>query len=537
MREHFERAIGNITEHGDTDIFPFPIENLIFFDKKEAVVGLLIDLDNDFSSCLASSPPSNYSALTPVGYTGFRWATQIDPLWNAYLLGLVLSIATDIENSRIPKHENVVFSYRYNPHDADGTLFDKEFNWRSFMERSIVLAKQNSFVVSCDISEFYSRLNHHRLENALKQLDLKGDQIFKIKALLSNFSGTYSFGIPIGGPAARILSELLLGQIDKLLRLEGIQFCRFADDYHIFSDSYEDAFRSLVFLSERLLLNQGLQLQKAKTKIMSGAEFIATSPIGNDDDAPADESSSDIKEQSQNLMRFAIRFDPYSPTAAGDYELLRAELEKFDILSLLKTELVKSRIHISLSKKIVSAVRYIRNSQRDEAILSLVSNETLLYPIYSNVLWVVKILYDELADEMKEKVIQHVRKLVKERSHAMQIDLTLSYAIRLLSCSAGPENEETLNRVFKETSSITVRRDIILAMAKWKAWYWLSDLRSSFRTLSPAERRAFLVASYVLTDEGRHWRDHIKQELSPFELLVRTWASEKVQISGWSVPV
>jgi hypothetical protein len=134
-------------------------------------------------------------------------------------------------------------------------------------------------------------------------------------------------------------------------------------------------------------------------------------------------------------------------------------------------------------------------------------------------------------------VIEHVRKLVKERSHAMQIDLTLSYAVRLLSCAAGPENEETLNRVFKETSSISIRRDIILAMARWKAWYWLSDLRGNFRTLSPAERRAFLVASYVLTDEGKHWRDHIKQELSPFELIVRSWASEKVQAPGWSVPI
>ena len=538
MKEYFERAVKNVTLHGDTDIFPFPIENLIFFDKRGEVVDLLLNIDDNFSSTLTGYPPSNYSALTPVGYTGFRWATQIDPIWNAYLLGVVLSIAVEIERVRIPKDEEIVFSYRYEPDDVAGTLFDREFNWRSFMERSLVMAGQSDFVVSCDISEFYSRLNHHRLENALKHLNLKGDQAFKIRTLLSNFSGTYSFGIPIGGPAARILSELLLDQIDKLLRLEGIQFCRFADDYHIFSKSHEDAFRSLVFLSERLLVNQGLQLQKAKTKIMSGAEFIATSPLGNNDiDAPADQTSPEIKEQSQNLMRFAIHFDPYSPTAADDYETLRAELEKFDILSLLKTELVKSRIHISLSKKIVSAIRFIRESQRNEAILALISNEVLLYPIYSNVLWVVKTLYDELADGTQAEIIQHVRKLVKERSHAMQIDLTLSYAIRLLSCSAGPENEETLNRVFKETNSISIRRDIILAMAKWKAWYWLSDLRGNFRTLSPAERRAFIIASYALTDEGRHWRDHIRDELSPFELIVRAWAAEKVQIPGWSVPI
>jgi hypothetical protein len=55
-------------------------------------------------------------------------------------------------------------------------------------------------------------------------------------------------------------------------------------------------------------------------------------------------------------MRLSLRFDPYSPTAVDDYEAMREELGKIDILGLLKSELVKSRIHISLSKKIVSAV-------------------------------------------------------------------------------------------------------------------------------------------------------------------------------------
>src|SRR5947209_8349558 len=113
MRVFFQRAIANITKHGDTDIFPFPIENHVFFDKKEDVVSLLLDIDSHFSERLAQLPPSNYSALAAVGYTGFRWATQLDPLWNAFFLGLVLSIADDIEAARIPKDRNTIFSYRY----------------------------------------------------------------------------------------------------------------------------------------------------------------------------------------------------------------------------------------------------------------------------------------------------------------------------------------------------------------------------------------------------------------------------------------
>jgi hypothetical protein len=36
------------------------------------------------------------------GYTGFRAATQIDPLWNAYLLDVVIALGPSIEAARIP---------------------------------------------------------------------------------------------------------------------------------------------------------------------------------------------------------------------------------------------------------------------------------------------------------------------------------------------------------------------------------------------------------------------------------------------------
>jgi hypothetical protein len=74
-------------------------------------------------------------------------------------------------------------------------------------------------------------------------------------------------------------------------------------------------------------------------------------------------------------------------------------------------------------------------------------------------------------------------------------------------------------------------------MARWRAWAWLSDLKNSFRTLSPTERRAFVIASYVMSDEGRHWRQHISRELTSFEDLVRLWMSEKIQQTSWRIPV
>lgn len=176
METHFfDRAIRNIVAFGDTDIFPFPIENHIMFDVPERFKRLLIDLDNRFDALLYEYPPAKANAIVPVGYTGFRWVAQIDPLWNAYLLALTLSLADDIEKERTPTSRNVVHSYRYKWDETSSEIFSRDFSWRTFQVTSRDLAESAKYVVACDISEFYGRVNHHRLENALQHLDMELD--------------------------------------------------------------------------------------------------------------------------------------------------------------------------------------------------------------------------------------------------------------------------------------------------------------------------------------------------------------------------
>ena len=539
MDTYFQRAISNVIHHGDTDIFPFPIENHVFFDKPRETAALLEDIHKHFEDYLNRYPPAHEAALTPVNYTGFRWATQLDPLWNLYFLALSLSIADQIEAARLPPTLTSVFSYRYKWNEATGDLFDNNYSWRAFMDCSLRHASEHKFVIVCDISEFYPRLNHHRLENALLQLSLSGDTPKRIMTFLSNFSNTNSFGLPIGGPAARILSELVLNQIDRLLRTENIVFCRYADDFHMFCDSYEDAYANLLFLSDKLLRNQGLQLQKSKTRIMSAAEFIATNPLQPDVGKGDEGDAASAQERATGLMKLSLRFDPYSPNRKEDYAALKKEIERFDIIGLLRDELLKSRVHIGLARKIIQAVRFLDPKERGDAIVVLMNNAELLYPIFSTVLTVAKNVFDEIPAESQIYTHQKVVDLIEKRSHVLRVDLNLTFALRLLSCRHSPEAEAVLAAVYKRSmaASSLLRRDIILTMAKWKNWYWLSDLRASFRSLSPAERRAFIIASYALRDEGKHWRHHTSGEFSPFERLVQTWTSEKVNQVGWTIPL
>ena len=72
-----EAAVNNIAAYGDTDIFPFSFEQHIFHDQPELIRGTLEDVHSDFESQLATNAPENINTLAPVGYTGYRWATQL----------------------------------------------------------------------------------------------------------------------------------------------------------------------------------------------------------------------------------------------------------------------------------------------------------------------------------------------------------------------------------------------------------------------------------------------------------------------------
>jgi hypothetical protein len=168
--------------------------------------------------------------------------------------------------------------------------------------------------------------------------------------ILSKFSGTISYGLPVGGPASRILAELALNHRDKHLKSKGVVFCRYADDYTIFCESESDAYKKLILLSEKLS-NDQLGLQKDKTKIMTSEEFkeihLFLDPQPN----------SEVAEDEQKLLNISIRFDPYSATAVEDYELLKEAVREIDIIGILSREVNKTRIDQTVTKQAINAIK------------------------------------------------------------------------------------------------------------------------------------------------------------------------------------
>ncbi|MBZ5621446.1 MAG: RNA-directed DNA polymerase [Acidobacteriia bacterium] len=513
-------ALDNILAYGDTDVFPFPLEQHIIHDQRAEVLKLLSMIDQNFDQFLhEKQPPANQSLLAPVGYTGFRWATQLDPIWNAYLLALVISIGDDIEKQRIAVDRHVVFSYRFLRCSGDPAIFHKDVGWPEFQSRSLELAETHDYVVVADISDFYSRVYHHRLDNALREATDRAEVARRIMKFLQHFARNNSYGLPVGGPAARLLSELLLNRVDHLLLSKRFAFCRFADDYHLFAKSKEEAYEALIFLTEKLLDNEGLSLQKSKSRILGRTEFLASVRFQDETDAGEPRLSW------RRFMAMKLKYDPYSPTRDADYAKLKDGVGQFDIVGMLGRELSKTRVHEALTRRLMKAIPYLEGDQRAKAVRSLIDNIEILFPLFPQIMLLTKELFQDLDTDLQNHVSKFLRDQIRAKTHVMRLDLNVSYALRILGQQRSPENESLLVELFDVTRSHSVRRDIIWIMARWGALYWISDLKNRYSLLEAWERRAFIVASYILRDEGSHWRDHSKKSFQPVEDLFRTWSS------------
>lgn len=523
MKAFLGAAIANVYKYGDTDIFPFPIENRIIYDKKDEICEILIDYCKEFRECFSRNPPSDIRSMVPVHHTGFRWATQLDPIWNVFLLGHILSIAEAIEDARLGT--DIVFSYRLDRSSyLSGSLFRTDVNWRHFIEHSRSKLNDYEYVVLCDIADCYSRVSHHKLENNLQIINTPPDTRKLIIEYLSFLTDTRSSGLPIGGPAARMLAELALNNVDQHLHSARIPFSRYADDYHMFAKSKADAYSYLFRISDALD-NEGLALQKSKTRIVSRTEYqnITKSLFG-------DESAHDSPVQ--RLMSLNLRFDPYAPNAVEKYEELKEQLERIDIIGLLNEQLSQSRIHITVTRRIVSALRSVDNDSQYGAVLSMLDNMDSLFPVAANVLISIDEMFTNFDGAQQEEICQRLREMHESGHEVMGIECFVAYSVRIIRRKRTVANQQWLTNLYSTATSSLIRREIILAFANWGNFPWLSMFRREFEAASPWERRAFVLASFSMGDEGKHWRSHTKRRFDDFERIAQLWGAEIVQRGG-----
>lgn len=154
--------------------------------------------------------------FAPKHQFGFRLCTQLDPVDEIIYSAIVYEMGEDLENSRINKNRNIVFSNRFSPSN-DGKLWDENYNHSKFDEKtnSIINSGDYEYIILADIADFFPRIYTHILENSLIRATGKRAHIESIKRLLKTIYQNVSYGIPVGSEISFLLAETMLDSIDR----------------------------------------------------------------------------------------------------------------------------------------------------------------------------------------------------------------------------------------------------------------------------------------------------------------------------------
>jgi hypothetical protein len=286
-KKYIDWAIEHISTCGDTDVFPYPIELSFLKDRKAEVSGELANWD-----AMQHHPLSLVESLVPKTRFGFRTAHQAFLPDLVYFTSAVLSLAEKIEAGRDSASSRRAFSYRLLPLGSP-ELFDtkrKYKDWLEYIQGVLWFSTEYTHVVITDISDFYSRIYRHRLENIVESITGDAKTTKVIEQSLADWRSRQSFGIPVGSNASRILAEAALNDTDLALSSEGYEFTRYVDDIMLFVKDGQDPYAALAFLANHLAINEGLALNNQKTKVLSWEEFRQKfdEKSGEDEDAAHD---------------------------------------------------------------------------------------------------------------------------------------------------------------------------------------------------------------------------------------------------------
>jgi retron-type reverse transcriptase len=372
-RVSLEWALQQALNYGDTDIFP----ELFEFKAVEHDWGNIAQWLME-ENILNWNVRPNRHLLIPKHRYGFRISTQLDPIDFLVFTALVYEIGIDIEGRRIPKTDNIVHSYRFDP-KPDGLMFDKTYHYGTFQAQSRVLAEESrcNWVVTADIADFFPRLYHHRVKNSLSNCTNKTNHALAIDRLLSNWNESYSYGIPVGCAASRLIAENALDDIDKALLSEGTTFARFSDDYRIFCSTKREACEKLAFLAYVLFENHGLTLQQHKTRIISRETFL---------DIACTEEEAEINQMWQKYEKLASELGLSSFYDDIEWDNLSEEqqekISELNLNELLDEQAILDEINIPMTRFILRRLAQMGSSDSFNQVVDNIDN---LYPVIPDV--------------------------------------------------------------------------------------------------------------------------------------------------------
>lgn len=165
-------------------------------------------------------------------------------------------------------------TFGYVPSGNGEQLFASSFDaWSAFQKKVEDICGQCSFVLQCDVANFFDTLPQHPLINALEGSGCRTETVRLLEKVLTSFNQSVSQGIIQGIFPSDVLGNFYLTDIDGLCALKGLPSARYVDDIYIGFSSELEAKIFLNVLIEKLR-KVGLNLNPTKTKIIASESLL-----------------------------------------------------------------------------------------------------------------------------------------------------------------------------------------------------------------------------------------------------------------------
>lgn len=488
----FNCAIEHILENGDTDIFPFPFELKFIKSKTELITQELSNIDIS-----KYHPMSLVEAMVPKSKYGFRTAHQPFPIDTIIYTALVLSIYDAVEAGRDPEANNRAFSYRKFP-GLSKEIFAPERSYKHWLDsiKLKIFSTEYSHVIRTDISDYYSRIYRHRLENILDSLSGESKIVKKIEHFIADWRSNQSFGIPVGSSASRLLAEAALNDTDMGLISEGYEHTRYVDDMLVFIKHGQDPYAALGYLAKHLSENEGLSLNNQKTRIMTWEEFSETM---YEPDAGDDTSKEEFA--TERLFWAAYGNDN------GDQDALEALMLK-DLTQELEDLLIEAYWDMGKIRIVLHAMRLVRNSDVASYVRENLQN---LVPFAKDVCLLIEEFnntgisgFEDIENEITDLLLSP-RMQPLDCARAWFLELGVRKVIKF--------NQGHIRRLDALTGTLDVRQIHLLRWRDNDINFFRSRKTRVHEIQSWAQPSFIFGASCLPRDEYAHWIRGIKSRL------------------------
>jgi hypothetical protein len=509
-----EHAIRHLCRYGDTDVFPhLPEINFLREHEPDIIAELkLLDLDS-------YDPTGAFEGLGPKSRYGFRIVHQLPFYDTVLLLAAVIDIGKQIEAHRPAPKGIEAFSYRFSP-DGKGSLFRLGRSYKDWLKAQLSFVQGSlkiKQVILTDISDFYSRINFHRLENLLDEAAPKHGAGRFIKKHIRMIRATQSFGIPVGGSAARLLAELALVDTDKALQQEGHSATRFVDDFRIFLRADQNAYEVLSSLAEQLQKNEGLSLNVAKTAVLSRSDFLDV----------LKSMLADAADQAEGAALAGLTSSLYFDDEPDPEEF--EKLKSMNLLGFLQDEVGKDTFDMGQIKVIFRALRLATPT---EAIDYLKTNFHELVVFSKDIVLLMEALEQKnpgCFDGLSNSVIAAILS-----PPAASVQLIRTWLLELFVRGIVPITDAGIKKLDTLSTSLD-RRQCFLIRGRKGSNNFFRKHKTGFDHFSPFERPCLVWgASCLPADEYTKWLNYIKPLFGmPTGTLYLKWAqSEHKALNG-----